>query len=94
VGRESAAVRADARQRQRPKDRNSGDQDASAPIQLTGRKTADLSDAALRVYPGAGHGLYASDHQAVNADILRFIRGTPDGPADRDPGGDRGVMMS
>lgn len=56
-----------------------GDQDASAPIQLTGRKTADLlSDAALRVYPGAGHGLYASDHQAVNADILRFILGTPD----------------
>jgi pimeloyl-ACP methyl ester carboxylesterase len=72
-----------------------GDQDASAPIQLTGRKTADLlSDAALRVYPGAGHGLYASDHQAVNADILRFILGTPDGPAGRDPGGDRGVMMS
>jgi pimeloyl-ACP methyl ester carboxylesterase len=53
-----------------------GDQDASAPIQLTGRKTADLlSDATLRVYPGAGHGLYASDHQAVNADILAFIRG-------------------
>jgi pimeloyl-ACP methyl ester carboxylesterase len=72
-----------------------GDQDASAPIQLTGRKTADLlSNAALRVYPGAGHGLYASDHQAVNADILRFILGTPDGPAGRDPGGDRGVMMS
>ena len=72
-----------------------GDQDASAPIQLTGRKTADLlSDAALRVYPGAGHGLYASDHQAVNADILRFILGTPDGLAGRDPGGDRGVMMS
>jgi pimeloyl-ACP methyl ester carboxylesterase len=72
-----------------------GDQDASAPIQLTGRKTADLlSDAALRVYPGAGHGLYASDHQAVNADILRFILGTSDGPAGRDPGGDRGVMMS
>jgi non-heme chloroperoxidase len=72
-----------------------GDQDASAPIQLTGRKTADLlSDAALRVYPGAGHGLYASDHQAVNADILRFILGTPDGLAERDPGGDRGVMMS
>jgi hypothetical protein len=45
--------------------------------------------------PGiAGHGLYASDHQAVNADILTFILGTPDGPADRDPGGDRGVMMS
>jgi non-heme chloroperoxidase len=53
-----------------------GDQDASAPIQLTGRKSADLlSDATLRVYPGAGHGLYASDHQTVNDDILTFIRG-------------------
>ena len=55
-----------------------GDQDASAPIQLTGRKTASLlRDAALRVYPGAGHGLYASDHQTLNADILAFIRATP-----------------
>jgi non-heme chloroperoxidase len=55
-----------------------GDQDASAPIELTGRKTADLlSRAALRVYPGAGHGLYASDHQTLNADILAFIRETP-----------------
>ena len=51
-----------------------GDQDASAPAELTGRETAALlGHAALRVYPGAGHGLYASDHQAVNADILAFI---------------------
>lgn len=72
-----------------------GDQDASAPIQLTGRKTAGLlSDATLRVYPGAGHGLYASDHQKLNADILAFIRETPDGQAGRHPGRDRGVMMS
>ena len=63
-----------------------GDQDASAPIQLTGRKTADLlTNATLRVYPGAGHGLYASDHQTLNADILTFIRGTPDGQAGRTP---------
>jgi hypothetical protein len=33
--------------------------------------------ATLRVYPGAGHGLYASDHQTLNADILAFIRETP-----------------
>jgi len=52
-----------------------GDQDASAPIDLTGRKTAALiGDATLMIYPGAGHGLYASDHDAVNADILDFIR--------------------
>jgi hypothetical protein len=29
------------------------------------------------IYPGAGHGLYASDHGAVNADILAFIHGRP-----------------
>jgi non-heme chloroperoxidase len=51
-----------------------GDQDASAPIDLTGRQTAELiADATLIVYPGAGHGLYASDHDMLNADILAFI---------------------
>ena len=55
-----------------------GDQDASAPIDLTGRQTAALiADATLVVYPGAGHGLYASDHDALNADILAFIHGRP-----------------
>jgi len=53
-----------------------GDQDASAPIGLTGRKTAELiPGASLTVYPGAGHGLYASDHNALNADLLAFING-------------------
>ena len=51
-----------------------GDQDASAPIALTGRKTAELiGGATLTVYPGAGHGLYASDHDALNADLVAFI---------------------
>jgi non-heme chloroperoxidase len=31
--------------------------------------------ASLTVYPGAGHGLYASDHHALNADLLAFING-------------------
>jgi non-heme chloroperoxidase len=53
-----------------------GDQDASAPIDLTGRKTAELiGGASLTVYPGAGHGLYASDHDTLNADLLAFING-------------------
>ncbi len=53
-----------------------GDQDASAPLELTGRKTAELINrASLTVYPGAGHGLYASDHDALNADLLAFING-------------------
>ena len=67
-----------------------GDRDASAPIDLTGRKTAALiPGATLMVYPGAGHGLYASDHDALNADILAFIHGQPrPGPAQ--PAGSRG----
>jgi non-heme chloroperoxidase len=53
-----------------------GDQDASAPIDLTGRKTAELiAGASLTVYPGAGHGLYASDHHTLDADLLAFING-------------------
>lgn len=57
-----------------------GDQDASAPIELTGRKTAGLiGGATLTVYPGAGHGLYASDHDALNGDLLAFINGQPFG---------------
>ena len=53
-----------------------GDQDASAPIDLTGLKTAELiGGASLTVYPGAGHGLYASDHEALNAELLAFING-------------------
>jgi non-heme chloroperoxidase len=55
-----------------------GDQDASAPIDLTGRKTAELiGGASLTVYQGAGHGLYASDHDALNADLLAFINDYP-----------------
>jgi non-heme chloroperoxidase len=53
-----------------------GDQDASAPIELTGRKTAELiGGASLTVYPGSGHGLYASDHDTLNGDLLAFING-------------------
>ncbi len=53
-----------------------GDQDASAPIELTGRKTAALiGGATLIEYPGAGHGLYASDHGTLNTDMLAFIKG-------------------
>jgi non-heme chloroperoxidase len=47
------------------------DRDGSAPIDLTGRKTAALIDGSrLVVYEGAGHGLYASDHDRLNADIV------------------------
>jgi hypothetical protein len=53
---------------------HAGDKDASAPIDLTGLRTAALiAGATLIVYPGAGHGLYASDHELLNADLLAFI---------------------
>ena len=55
-----------------------GDQDASAPLELTGRKTSELiAGSRLVVYRGAGHGLYASDHVALNADLLEFITTEP-----------------
>lgn len=51
-----------------------GELDASAPIDITGRKTATLiRGSRLVVYPGSGHGLYAADHDRVNANILSFI---------------------
>jgi non-heme chloroperoxidase len=52
-----------------------GDLDASAPIDITGRKAADLiPDSRLVVYEGAGHGLYAADHERLNGDVLAFVR--------------------
>jgi pimeloyl-ACP methyl ester carboxylesterase len=51
-----------------------GDRDASAPIDLTARKTAALIEGSrLVVYEGAGHGLYAGDHDRLNAEIVEFI---------------------
>jgi non-heme chloroperoxidase len=51
-----------------------GDLDASAPIDLTGRRTAALIPGSrLLVYEGSGHGLYAADHARLNPDVLAFI---------------------
>jgi non-heme chloroperoxidase len=51
-----------------------GDLDASAMIDLTGRKTAALMpNSQLLVYEGSGHGLYAADHERLNSDMLGFI---------------------
>jgi non-heme chloroperoxidase len=51
-----------------------GDLDASAPIDLTGRRTAALiAGSRLLVYEGSGHGLYAADHARLNPDVLAFI---------------------
>jgi pimeloyl-ACP methyl ester carboxylesterase len=53
-----------------------GDNDASAPIDLTGRPTAALiRNAQLKVYEGAPHGLFLTHKERVNADLLGFIKG-------------------
>ena len=51
-----------------------GDADASAPLEITGRPTAAvLPKSRLLVYPGAPHGLYVTDAERLNADLLDFL---------------------
>ncbi len=51
-----------------------GDSDASAPLPLTGARTAKLvPNCTFKVYEGAPHGLFLTHKQRLNADILQFI---------------------
>lgn len=51
-----------------------GDADASAPLQLTGRRTAEaLPDGRLMVYEGAAHGLPLTHPDRIAADVLAFM---------------------
>jgi non-heme chloroperoxidase len=53
-----------------------GDCDASAPLPLTGSRTAALiRDCHLVVYENAPHGLYLSHRDRLNRDLLAFIGG-------------------
>jgi non-heme chloroperoxidase len=55
-----------------------GDADHSAPIERTGRRThALLPNARLVVVQGAGHGLYMSDPERYNTELLGFVRDLP-----------------
>lgn len=50
-----------------------GDNDVSAPLELTGRRTADLIPGAeLKVYEGAPHGLMFTHIDRFNSDLIRF----------------------
>ncbi|MGQ4389997.1 alpha/beta fold hydrolase [Streptomyces sp. SAS_270] len=50
-----------------------GSDDASAPLALTGRRTADLIPGAeLHVYEDAGHGLFATHADRLNDDLRAF----------------------
>jgi pimeloyl-ACP methyl ester carboxylesterase/uncharacterized protein (DUF1330 family) len=52
-----------------------GDADESTPLELCGRPTAALvPHATLKVYPGAGHGLYVTHQDEIAADLRRFLR--------------------
>jgi pimeloyl-ACP methyl ester carboxylesterase len=52
-----------------------GDHDASAPLELTGRVTAELiPDAELKVYPDTAHAIYLTHADKLNADLLDFAR--------------------
>ena len=51
-----------------------GDADASAPLPLTGARTAKLiPKCTFKIYEGAPHGLFLTHKQRLNADILEFI---------------------
>jgi non-heme chloroperoxidase len=53
-----------------------GDRDASGPVEITGRPTADLIPGArLIVYEGAPHGLFVTHADRLNADLAAFIEG-------------------
>jgi pimeloyl-ACP methyl ester carboxylesterase len=53
-----------------------GDRDASGPVEITGRPTADLIPGAkLVVYEGAPHGLFVTHMDRLNADLAAFIEG-------------------
>jgi pimeloyl-ACP methyl ester carboxylesterase len=51
-----------------------GDSDVSAPLPLTGRKTAALlPHATVKIYEGAPHGLFLTHMERLNKDLLEFV---------------------
>jgi pimeloyl-ACP methyl ester carboxylesterase len=52
-----------------------GDKDLSAPLEQTGKRTAQLiAGSRLIVYEGAPHGLMFTHMQRLNADLLAFLK--------------------
>ncbi|MBN0042687.1 alpha/beta fold hydrolase [Streptomyces actuosus] len=61
-----------------------GDSDMSAPLELTGRRTAALApQAELKVYENGGHGLFATHAAQLTEDIRKFASLMAD---DQEPG--------
>jgi non-heme chloroperoxidase len=56
-----------------------GDDDQIVPIKITSMKSARLIPGAKEVYyPGAPHGITATHQDQVNAELLAFLRGSPE----------------
>ncbi len=52
-----------------------GDCDTNAPIDVTGRKTAEaIEGSELKVYEGSAHGLFFTDKERLNRDLVEFIQ--------------------
>lgn len=55
-----------------------GDADKTVPIEISGEKTAELLPSAqYTVYEGAPHGLFITEKERLNDDLIRFIGGQP-----------------
>lgn len=53
-----------------------GDGDQSAPLDLTGRSTAQaIPGSQLKIYEGAPHGLMITEKNRLTADLLAFVQG-------------------
>ena len=51
-----------------------GDRDVSAPLAITGRKTAALlPHATVKIYEGAPHGVFLTHAERLNKDLLEFV---------------------
>jgi pimeloyl-ACP methyl ester carboxylesterase len=52
-----------------------GDKDQTVPIEASGRIAHRMiPNSRLEVYEGAPHGLFVTEKDRLNADLLRFIR--------------------
>ena len=70
-----ADVRADLARIDRPTLILHGDRDASAPLEITGRRfAAGIKGSELKVYPGAPHGLFVTHMDQVNRDLEAFLK--------------------
>jgi pimeloyl-ACP methyl ester carboxylesterase len=53
-----------------------GDSDLIAPLNLTGRRTAQsIAGSDLKIYSGGGHGMFLTHKELLNEDLLTFVQG-------------------